>query len=186
MKRFLNILKILIVLAILVSWTLFLYNFGIENLMSFINIKNPYLFVFLYALTGGVSFLTTGTYYVTLVALGVSGFNPFLLGISGAIGIFLGDLIFLWLGRKASDLEKIKKNNLYQKITKKIQTSKMWKIRLFCFLYTGFTPFPNDILMASLGLAKIKPIKFLPFVFFGHITLMTTISLLSNILINII
>ncbi len=136
------------------GWSAALYFIGPENLVGFLGFTNTYLTSFVLGILGGSSLFTSTAYYVTIFSFAKTGLNPYVLGILGGLGLTIGDSLFYFLGRESSEIAS-------GKFKKKIEAFGRWLskkpksvILLFSFLYTGFTPFPNDLLMISTGLSK--------------------------------
>ncbi len=158
-----------------------LYLIGIDKILDFLKIKNPYIFIFFVALVAGASMFTTSTFYITLAALSLQGHNPYLLGLFSGTGIVLGDTFFYLMGNEASTLEWINKTKIYKKLETFIKKQSKLTVQIFVFLYATISPLPNDIIMMILGATKFKYKNFIIPLFLGDVLFMTFASLLPGL-----
>lgn len=149
-------------------------------MLEFSRIKNPYIFIFFVALIAGASVFTTSTFYVTLAALSFQGYNPYLLGLFSGTGIVLGDTFFYYFGKEASNIEWLAKTKVYKKLRDYILSQPKLVIQIFVFLYSAISPFPNDIIMMTLGATKYKYKDFILVLFLGDVLFMTFASLVPT------
>ena len=95
-----NAIKVVIaIVAFIATFSAVLYFVDIESVVASIGVTNSYLLLFVIALVGGVSSFTTGSYLATLYLLAQQGLSVPLLGLAGGVAIFIGDIIFFYLGR---------------------------------------------------------------------------------------
>lgn len=125
------------------------------ELVERIGVQNGYLVMFLVATLGGVSSFTGVSYVATVLTLSAGGLNPFLLALSSGLGITISDSLFFWIGRHAHHVISSPRLHAF------IERLAIWlgdrsplTVALFIYVYTGFTPLPNDILTGILGLTK--------------------------------
>ncbi len=102
--RALRAVPIILILALIGAWSVFLYTFGAEQLVAAISVKNGYILAFFVAVFGGISSLTSTSFYLTIITLAVGGLNPLLLGIVGGAGVTVGDSLFYYLGSRSRQL----------------------------------------------------------------------------------
>jgi len=114
---------------------------------------NGYLFIFLFGILGGVSSLTAGSFFATVIAFAVGGLEPAFLAIVGGSGMLIGDLVFYFLGKTGKNALGPRAQIFVEKYTKKVQGRPYWQIAIFAYLYTAFTPLPGDILSVGLAFA---------------------------------
>lgn len=135
----------------------FLKNFNPEKVVNYFGIGNIYLIIFVFAIFGGVSFLTATYFYATYIVFVLGGANPFLLALTVAFGLTIGDLFFYFVGLRGSSIvdwffsQKQHKKKI-DFIELKLKKHQFWYI----YLYAGFLPFPKDILSFALGLFNHK------------------------------
>lgn len=163
------VFSVLLISVIVFIWFLRIYS--PENIVEFIGVENVYIVTFLFALFGGVSFLTAAYFYATYAIFVLGGFSPWTLAIFAAAGLTIGDLFFYYLGLKGSVFtknyfskpENIKKLEWFER---KIEKREF----LFIYLYAGFAPFPKDILSFALGIFNRKVKRIVLPLFLGNFT----------------
>lgn len=142
----------LILLLIVLFWTIIFYFYSPEEIVYQIGINNGYLVLFLSAALGGVSTITASSFYATVFTFTSGGLNPLLVGLIGGAGITIGDSFFYYLGYRGRNIVSKKLNSYLEKISNWLNESEKWRVQLFIFIYSGFTPFPNDLMTIPLGL----------------------------------
>lgn len=174
-KAFFIFLSLLLFLGL---FSVLFFFVPLEDIVSSFGIKNSYIFIFVFALIGGVSSFTSASFYATVAYLGSQGFSPIVLAIVVAPALLLGDYLFYFLGKEG----RVSISN--ESIKKSIDSVSLWFEKkpktffpLFIYIYGAFTPFPADILMFSLAFIKYPFKKAMPFILLGHITLISIISL---------
>ncbi|MFP4401949.1 MAG: VTT domain-containing protein [Candidatus Nanoarchaeia archaeon] len=168
----------LVLFVLIFSYVLYIYD--IENILSSIGVTNPYYFIFVIAALAGTSTFTSTSLYLTIIALASAQYNILLLGISGGVGLFIGDSFYYYLGLKFSEVNKIRKSRIYKFLRKIIYKTNTITLNLFVFLYASFSPIPNDILMFILGSVKIKYLIFASSLLIGNIAFVFLVALLGN------
>lgn len=168
--------KLLGILLILLLVGIALYIFPPQEVVGYIGVENAYLVGFLITLLAGVSSFTGTAAYATVGALAQGGANPVILGLIGGVGLFLSDSIFYFLITKG--VESVKKSRdsflaRLERIFNKVPTS---VVLLIVFLYTGFSPLPNDLLLIALLIGGYKYKTFALPLLAGAITLMLIIT----------
>lgn len=161
----------------LIGWISILVRYGPETVVEFIGVENAYLATLLLAATGGLSSLTAGPFYATLATFAAGGVDPYLLGIIAGIGISIGDSLFFVLGRRGLTQTRLNNNPFVARLRAWLERAPQWTVPLTAFVYTSATPFPNDVLMVSLGLLRQYYWLIIPFVLAGnilHTTIITT------------
>ena len=136
-----------------VGCSFLLYYSSPEKLIEFIGIENAYLFMFFLALLGGITTFSGIPYHLVLITLAAGGLNPFLLGVSSAVGVMIGDSTSYFVGHQG----RVIIHQGIQKVLGKISSFGFKYPRilpLFFFLYGSFVPFSNDFIAISMGLAR--------------------------------
>jgi|GEM_PF-308295 len=85
--------------AILLAWTVLLWTVGPEQMVSYIGVQNGYLIGFFLATFGGMSTLSSASYFATIITLAAGGLNPYLLAVVAGFGLLIGDSLFFYLGK---------------------------------------------------------------------------------------
>lgn len=149
----------LIIFLVLLFAVLFYIN--PEELVEKIGVRNGYILAFLISFFGGFSaggFVPFISVILTLVA---GGLNPVLLGLIAGTSLSTGDIIMFYASSKGREL--VAGSDLDRKIdklSKKFRESeKLQKATpIIAYLYMGFAPLPNDVLLLTLAAVEY-PIK---------------------------
>lgn len=175
-----------VIFLIIIALIILLYFFSPRVIIEKIGVRNVYIIVFLTAFLAGASSLSSTSYFVFLASLAAGGLNPFILGLLGGAGLTLSDPLFFYFGMQGravvSHHKKLRK--IIVRLTSWIKGQPEWVIPFFIFVYSGLTPFPSDILSASLALVNYPFRKFLFFIFLGNVNFAIIVSLISPSLIN--
>lgn len=124
-----------------------------EQIINTIGVNNAYLLIFFLAFLGGVSTFSSVPYHLVVVSMAAGGLNPFVLGVSAASGVMLGDSTSYYLGHRGSLF--IPKQ--FQKFFSRLHTLIIHHPKLFpwfCFLYGMLIPFSNDFITITAGLIR--------------------------------
>jgi membrane protein YqaA with SNARE-associated domain len=172
---------VLLIISFLVGWSVVLYFIGPREIVDMIGAKG-YLAMFLVSLFGGMSSIGGPAYVATIVTLAAGGLNPFLLGAASGAGITIGDTIYYYLGRRGSSLiHSNKAAEWLEKFSNWLLGLPRWLAATGIYIYTGFTPLPNDILTISIGLARFPYVPAIIALTLGNFTLTTLIALGSTV-----
>jgi hypothetical protein len=143
-------------ILLIALWAVLLIFVSPTEIIENIGVQNAYIIIFLLAVIGGLSTLTGSSFFVTLATFASGGADPFLLGIIGGLGIFISDSIFFFLANQGVKVFDEKESLFRVKILRLIEKVPQWLLGVFVFIYVGFTPLPNDILMLGLALGKVR------------------------------
>jgi len=174
-----NILIISSIILIIIIWSILLYYIKPSEIVEAIGINNGYLITFLVALFAGASAITSTTYYATIITFSLGDLNPILLALMVGPALVIGDSIFFFIGYKISKIARGQLKEKMNKFSKWIITRKKWFVPFVIYFYSGFTPFPTDILMISLSVAKYPFKKVIIPLLLGNITLAFIIGTLA-------
>lgn len=123
-----------------------------------IAIQFGYLGVFLISLIGTMSIIFPIPYTLIILLLGVAGWDPLMLTISGGLGSAIGEIAGYFLGyygRRIISSDRQRKMDYLLKIL-----GKYTPIALFIF---ALTPLPDDLLFIPLGILRYNLLKaFIP------------------------
>lgn len=168
--------------ASVVLWTVLLWRFDARTLVDFVGAENGYLVMFLIAAIGGVSSVGGVSYFATLVTLAAGGLNPALLALASGAGISIGDSVYFYLGRHGrAAIEGHWLHNKIEHLACWLDHKPRWLTSLVVYLYTGFTPLPNDLLSIAMGLARRPYLYVVPAMVAGNITLTFLIATLGDV-----
>jgi membrane protein YqaA with SNARE-associated domain len=177
-KRWLSVAA---ALAVVVAAAATIYVIGPESLVAAVGVENAYLVVFLLAIFGGVSTLTATSFFAAVIAMAAGGLHPLWLGLVSGVGMLLGDLIFFALGAHARTVAGPRMRPRLERWAAWIRRKPDWGVALFIYLYLAATPLPGDLLLAALALAAYPIKKLIVPVLLGNITLITLLSTLSRL-----
>lgn len=170
--------KFFLFVLLLAAWVSIFSFIDIAAIAKSIPVAGAYGVAFFVALIGGVSVFTSSSYLATIVALSLGPANPVLLALSAGTALTLGDNLFYFFGTKG-------RQSLPLPLVKRLDRAAVWLegrsptfIKLFVFVYTGFTPLPADALMLGLSFAGYPIRKVLAPIFLGNITLVLLVALL--------
>lgn len=142
----------------LVAISFFFYFVSPQTLVEYVGVSNAYLFMFLIAFLGGITIFSGVPYPAILVAFGLGGLNPFVLGATAAAGLFLGDSTSFLVGRKSGEVIHGYVRRLLDKMLSLYDRYPKLIPYIF-FLYGALAPFPNDVVTVSAGIKGYSYIK---------------------------
>lgn len=175
-----NIIKFSLLAGFIIIWSLFITIIGTTKIVDFLGAHNSYTILFIVGALGGVSTITSTSFYTTLSTFANGGLNPYYLGIIGGIAITVGDSLFYYLGRKGEESLPKKARKFTRKFGEWMQERPKWIVQLITFVYSGCTPLPNDILTVSLGISKYTYKNILLPLVLGNIFLTTIVALIAS------
>ena len=169
-------LTFFLVLSFILAWSALLIFVGPREIVEFIGVENGYLVAFLVAAFGGLSSVSSASFYATLVTLAAGGLDPLLLGLIAGTGITIGDCLFFYLGHTGGHLITGRLRHFFEYLSRWLQKGPKWFVPVIVFVYAGFTPLPNDILTISLAMAKIHWQRIILPLWAGNIILVILIA----------
>lgn len=143
----------IVFLTFFLSFSALFYFSSPEQIISFIGAENGYVIMFVLALIGGLTTFSGVPYHLVLVTLAAGALNPLLLALCTAVGVILGDTTSYYIGYGGKDIipEKIQRY-LHRLFAFGQKHPRL--LPLFFFLYGALTPFSNDFIVISAGLAR--------------------------------
>jgi membrane protein YqaA with SNARE-associated domain len=175
-KKYLNIISLLVLLALILIWISIVYFIGAQNIIEIIGLKNIYLLIFTIAILSGSSSLISASFFAVYISIASGMDNHLLFAISGGLGLSIGDSLFYYLGNKGRKLENKKWQNIIKKLSIWTKKQPLYLIYIIIFIYNAFTPLPGDLLNISLGLSNIDYKKIIPVIILGNIALLYFIA----------
>lgn len=176
--------NIFIAIALIFSiflWTWVLLTYGTDAIVDYIGVKNGYLIVFLVALFGGMSSVSGVTYVATIITFASAGLNPFGLALASCLGISIGDTIFYYIGKYG--VRELADSTFKKYIVRFAAWLEQRSATLRftgIYVYTAFTPLPNDVLTILLGVSHQRLALVLPALVAGNFTLTLLLSLFGG------
>lgn len=142
------------VLFLLVS-SLFalLFFYSPKELVGIIGVRNGYLLAFFVSFFGGFSAAGSVSFITILFTLTAGGMNPFYLALVSGFSLSIGDILMFYTAEKGRELIRGKWDRRIDKLSVIFKQKKIFRkiLPFLAYIYVGFTPFPNDILIVSLA-----------------------------------
>jgi len=180
-KRIKKIIGFSILAVLLICLIILLFFVNPEEIVTKIGVRNGYILAFIVSFFGGFSAGGSFSFIGLLITLVAGGMNPIYLGLVAGISLTIGDVIMFYAGSKGRDL-------IHGRWDKKIkQVANVFKKRrglenlipVIAYLYIGFTPLPNDVLILFLAAVEYPPKKMNWIIILGDITFALMITLLA-------
>lgn len=156
------------VAMVILLWAALLIVYGPRAIVEYIGVENAYLVIFLLAISGGLSSMTSAPFYAALATFAAGGADPLLLGLVAGASISVGDMLFFTFGKVALAETRLKDNRLVVFFKGLLERSPRWGVPGLVLGYTALTPFPNDLLMVPLGTLKERFWVVAPWLAFGN------------------
>ena len=172
----------LVVLLVLLNVVFFVET--PRDIVEALGVENSYLLVFAIATLGGLNWFSSPILYTAIASFAAGGANPWLLGIAGGLGIAIGDtLIFLILRQGYRALHTLFERTVERVTTYAARVPRATQYML-SYLVLGFTPTPNDLIMAVFVVLQYKLRVVAPMLICSGITIATMTALLGGTLID--
>lgn len=170
----------ILMILFIVGWVIFFNYVSPTVVVQKIGIQNSYLVAFFLAVICGFSSLTGSTFYVAIAAFSHGGLNFFLLGIVGGLGLCISDFAFYFIISKGTHVIDKHWEKLSNFLKHWISLAPPWLLNLFVFVYSGFFPIPNDVMLATLAVGKTNFRKIAPYLFAGDLISTIIIAYLAR------
>ncbi len=146
-----RILLILGVLTILIVFSYIFSTIPTDTIVSYVGVERAPFLMFLLGMIGGLSTFTGIPYHLVLMGLAAGGASPWLLGLSTAVGVMIGDstTYFLSRGVKTSVSGKIA---TWLASVSETMSAYPRLLTPGLVVYGMMSPFSNDFIVASLTL----------------------------------
>lgn len=182
-KNYIKKLLTFYLLALIVVFLVIFFSFfSPTEIVDKIGVHNAYIIVFLVSFFGGFSAGGSITFISVLVTFTIGGMNPILLGIVSGISLAIGDMIMFYAGCKGRELIRGKWDKKINKIADFITKRKYFKkiIPVVAYLYIGFAPLPNDILILFLSVIEYPRKKMNKIIILGDLTFALLVTILTS------
>lgn len=166
----------LLLFLFIAFWLAALLVWGPEAIIKLIGVENSYAVAFILAAIAGLTSFTGSIHFTALATFAAGGADPFLLGLVGGTGLFLSDSLFFYAAQHGRHAASEQWGHYIERLTRAASTVPRWAVPLGVFLYVGFSPFPNDILMLALALGGFRYRLIFPALFLASITHVTLIA----------
>lgn len=178
-----NTVFLSVIIVSLILWGVLLYYVGADAIVSAIGVENTYWVVFCIALFGGMSSFSGASYVAAITTFASGGADPFLLALASGIGISIGDTIYYYISRRGHRFIQDSRFAPYvERVTNWLNQRNRITRWLGIYVYTGFTPLPNDVLTISLGLTRQPYLLVITSLACGNFTLTFLIATLGQTL----
>ena len=157
-----NIIIFTVLLLFLMTWSYLMYVVGAERIVDVIGVHNSYGILFLISAFGGLSAVTSVSFYSATLTLAAAGLNPFIIALVGGIGLSTGDSFFYYLGCKGKDILPARAQKRVDQVERWLLKRRRHLIPYFVLIYATIVPLPNDIMMIALALTKTAYLRILP------------------------
>lgn len=180
-----NCFLFLSVVFLILSVIILFYFITPQELVGYFGIENSYIVISVLALIAGLSSFFATPYYISLAAFASGGINIYLLAIFGGLFISVGHIVYFYLGYSGEKFLSLRVQKKIKSFSDKYIKKEKY-IPIFSFIYFAFTPFPNEIILTSLGAMNYSFKKIFFILLLGNIVLMYIIAELSVLGFNII
>ncbi len=175
-----KVIIFIIIVVFLAALITSLFFFNPEELVKKVGVTNAYLLLFVVSFFGGFSAGGSISFITLLTTFAIGGLNPWLLGITAGVALAIGDLIMFFLGLEGRHLIKGKLRKRIDKFSKFVNEKSHKFIPFIAYLYIGFTPFPNDLMILSLAAIDYPKKKvYLPIIL-GDLTFTILLAVLAS------
>ena len=143
-----------VLIAVFVVWTVFIYRVPPAGIVEALGVRNGYLITFVLAFLGGISTFVPIPYYLFVLTFGAGGLNPFALGTVAGIGLFLGDSTSYAISYYGREIIPSKIQKSVDRVYQWSLSHPKWLASLAIFCYGAFIPLPNDLVIMPLGFIR--------------------------------
>ncbi|MFC1710615.1 hypothetical protein ACFLZJ_00440 [Nanoarchaeota archaeon] len=180
-KYYKKLIAFLVLAIFLISLITLLYFVSPKEIVDKIGVRNGYILAFIVSFFGGFSAGGSITYIGLLITLVLGGLNPIYLGLISGISLSIGDMIMFYFGSKGRELIKGKWDKKIDKVAIVFKKRKWLKkaTPIIAYVYMGFTPFPNDVLLLFLAAIEYPFKKMKIIIILGDLTFALMITLLA-------
>ena len=169
------------IVSLFILFNLIFFFVGPEKIVQFVGVENTYLLIFLIATIGGLSTFTGAFLFGSIATFAAGGAVPILLGIFGGLGIFVSDSIFYFLAFYGKKAIPEKWDSEIKKIEYWVEKRPSWLVLFLIYIYIGFTPLPNDVLMIILAISGYTYKKIVITLLLGSLTIATITACFGSV-----
>jgi hypothetical protein len=170
-----------VIAILLIALFVSLFFFSPNQIVDELGVTNSYILLFFISFFGGFSSGGSITFIATLTTLAVAGLNPLVLGIIAGTALAIGDIIMFLVALRGRHLIKGKTKKKIDKFSNKIKGKAGKFIPFIAYLYIGFTPLPNDLMILSLAaIDQPKKSAIIPIII-GDLTFAILFAILASI-----
>lgn len=159
------------ILLFVIGWTALLTVYSPSEIVDWIGVTNSYLVAFLLAAGGAIASVTPFSTYPAVYTMASGGVNAFVLVPLVAIGMTVGDFIFIWFGVSARELLSEKLLDKMEGLLGWLESKPTIFIQAFIFVWVGIIPLANNLLTAPLAMTGFSIKKMTPPLILGNMVL---------------
>jgi membrane protein DedA with SNARE-associated domain len=170
-----------ILAVLLISLITLLFFVNPEDIVTKIGVRNGYILAFIVSFFGGFSAGGSFSFISFLITLVIGGMNPIYLGLIAGISLAIGDIIMFYAGSRGRELIRRKWDKKIDQVAN-IFKKRKWLEKLtplLAYLYIGFAPLPNDVLILFLAAIEFPSKKMNWIIILGDITFALMITMLA-------
>ncbi len=149
-----KIIAFIIIALVIAAWASIVSIISPDEIVAKLGVENTYAVIGTMAVLGGVSAITAAPFYAALTTFAAGGANIWLLGLIAGIGLIISDSLFFYFGLKGREMISPKMQAREIKLSAWLEGKPEWLLPVGIFMYSGFTPFPNDIMTVSLAILE--------------------------------
>ncbi len=152
-----------------------------EEIVRTIGVRNGYVLAFFVSLFGGFSAGGSVSFIALLVTLVAGGLNPYYLGLVSGISLAIGDMVMFYAGSQGRTLVTGKWDKKIDRFAKRFKRGAIsdFLIPVVAYLYMGFAPLPNDVLLLFLAGIEYPPRRMRIIIVLGDLTFAFMVTLLA-------
>ena len=172
----------LVLVIFLIFLIILLYFVSPEEIVDKIGVRNGYIVAFVVSFFGGFSAGGSISFIGLLIILVTGGMNPIYLGLVSGISLAIGDMIMFYAGSKGRELIRGKWDRKIDKVANVFKKRKWLEktIPVIAYLYMGFVPLPNDVLILFLAAIEYPVKRMNGIIVLGDITFALMITILTG------
>lgn len=177
-KNLIGFVVLVIFLATLITSLFFISP---EEIVNKIGARNGYLIAFAVSFFGGFSAGGSASFIGLLIVLAAGGLNPIFLGLVSGTSLAIGDMIMFYAGSSGRELIKGKLDTKIKRAADIVNKKEWLKkiIPVLAYLYIGFLPLPNDILILFLAAIEYPAKKMNTIIILGDLTFALMVTILA-------
>lgn len=164
-----NVAIFIAILLFIVGWTILLYYYSPSEIVEWLGVTNSYLVAFLMAVFGAIASMTPVSTYPAIYTMASGGVSPLLLAPIAAIGLTVGDMIFVYFGLSAREALSEKFQNFVERVLRWLNEKPTLFIQVFVFVWVGILPIANNLITAPLAMTGFPIKKLLPPLMLGNL-----------------
>ncbi len=152
-----------------------------EEIVDRIGVRNGYILAFVVSFFGGFSAAGSISFITLLITLVAGGINPFYLALVSGISLAIGDMIMFYLGSKGRELIRGRLDKKIDSLANIFKQKKTLQklIPILTYLYIGFAPLPNDLLILFLAAIEYPMKKMNIIIIMGDLTFALVVTFLA-------